>query len=109
MKVSTVSNEVDVMAACYKMVLDGFSYPVLQQAGDDIIYGRAGGLSKTFMPSTAELRQYCERVENWMNACVKNAQRLLEAGEVVPVQKRVGGDKMAALMDEIKGISQTRH
>jgi len=111
MKISTVSNDVDIMVACYKMVLEGFSYAVLRQAADDILHGKANGISATFMPSTAELRLYCEKVEGIAKARISYAQSLLDAPEELGRAKRVDLDKTKALISTISNApaSQTRH
>jgi len=111
MKMNTIGNDVQIMARTYKMVLNGLPEEILKMAAEDIITGKAEGLSLTFMPTTAELRQYCDKLTNRARLCVKHAQRLIDAPEELGCSKRVSRERMAALMDGLGNApaNQTRH
>jgi len=111
LKAGVAGNDVEIMASTYKMALNGIAYEVLAMAVEDLVLGKAEGLSATFMPTTAQLRQYCDRIQGKMNSWVKYAKRLLEADEVAPRGQRVSGERMAALMDTMGNApaNQTRH
>ncbi|RCL03035.1 MAG: hypothetical protein JSC189_000445 [Candidatus Tokpelaia sp. JSC189] len=93
-----------VMASVYKMVMNGFPYEILRIAIEDIIFGRADGLSKTFIPSTAELRQYCENLEQQVRASVSYAKKLLTTPEEPDRSqvKLVSTERMAELLESLK-------
>ncbi|GAA5100429.1 hypothetical protein [Bartonella acomydis] len=53
----------DVIALNYSIALADASEHALKRAVKDVIRGEAKGLSKTFMPTGAELAEYCRQVK----------------------------------------------
>ncbi len=53
----------NVIALNYSIALSDASEYALKQAVKDIICGKAKGLSKTFMPTGAELAEYCRNLK----------------------------------------------
>ncbi|WP_208442319.1 hypothetical protein, partial [Bartonella raoultii] len=53
----------DVIALNYSIALADASEHALKRAVKDVIRGQAKGLSKTFMPTGAELAEYCRQVK----------------------------------------------
>jgi len=109
LKANTISNDIKVMATMYKMVLDGLPFAVLKQAVEDIVFGKAEGLSDTFMPTTAQLRKYCEKLVEEARACVKQAKRLLDAPEETGRHKSLDADKMRRIESSLEKAQSTRH
>ncbi len=53
----------NVIALSYSIALADVSEHALKQAVKDVIRGQAKGLSKTFMPTGAELADYCRNLK----------------------------------------------
>jgi len=99
--------DVKSLAAGYKIAVSDVSGGVLEVAITDFIKGQAHGYSATFLPTPAELRQYCEKIAQFAQSQIRYAQCLLEAKELEP-PKRISPDRLAALMDEV-GNTPTSH
>jgi len=76
MKNGNASNDPEVVAVVYRMVVEGICYSVLEAAVKNIITGHAEGLSKIFFPTAAEFRCYCEKLEGIIRTVIKSAQTL---------------------------------
>ncbi|WP_412057158.1 hypothetical protein [Bartonella sp. DGB2] len=63
LKVSTNQDE-NATALAYKRALEDIGYWALQKATEDVLRGKAIGLSATFMPATSEFVLYCGQLEN---------------------------------------------
>jgi len=90
------------LSAGYAIALDGIAFYVVEKAIKDVIVGRAEGLHRTFLPTPAELADYCRKLEGKVRATIAYAARLLEAREE-PKQARVNPDKLAALQQAMMG------
>jgi len=108
MKNGNASNDVEVVAVAYRMVVEGVSHAVLYQAVKDITTGKADDLSKIFFPTAAQFRHYCEKLEKQVRSCISYARRLLDAGEVTPT-KRINPEKLAALLGMGHETNKTLH
>jgi len=108
LKAKTLFNNVKVISSVYKMILSDFPIEILSLAIDDIVFGRADGLSLTCVPSTAELCQYCERLEERIRASISYVQNLLNAPEE---EKRnpISPERMAELKCDFFQNWKTQH
>jgi len=93
------------MLATYRFTLDGVSYPVLRKAIGDIIRGRAEGMSRIFLPTSAELMHYCDNLTSAAHGCIARAEQLLSAPEAVPVQ-RISFERIKQIQQEIRQAAQ---
>jgi len=102
--------DVQAVTGGYKIALDDIPGEILQQALSDFIKGKVEDASPIFLPTSAQLRLYCENLTKLTQSQIRYAQRLLEAQEVAAPTK-LGQDKMAALLDVMGNAptSQTRH
>jgi len=109
MKNGNAANDPEIVAVVYRMIVEGVCYGVLEAAVKNIITGKAEGLSKIFFPTSAEFRQYCEKLERQIHVCIKSAQNLLNAPEELGCSKKIDPERLASLMREIDEMPATRH
>jgi len=88
----------DIQAATlgYKMALSHVSGAVLKRAVSDLVSGNAEEFSKIFLPTSAELAAYCEKIHAATQSRINQARRLLEAKELEQ-KKRISPEKLAEL------------
>lgn len=89
------------MLATYRFTIDGVAYPVLRKAIGDIIRGRAEGLSRIFLPTSAELMHYCDSITSQAYGCISRAERLLDAPELEPIE-RVSFERIKQIQHEMR-------
>jgi len=75
------------MVDTFRFTLDGVAYPILRKAIGDIVRGQADGLSRVFLPTTAELMHYCASLTTQAHGCIVQGERFLAAPEAQPTQR----------------------
>ncbi len=89
-------------AVAYLFSLNGLSRWAIKTATRDVMKGKAAGLSTTFMPASADLMLYCEKLENDIRTTVKGIFTSLDRPEIKPKGEPVSAEKWAKLMQMLK-------
>ncbi|WP_375674287.1 hypothetical protein [Bartonella sp. CL100XZDX] len=90
-------------AVAYLFSLDGLSRWAIKTATRDVMKGKAQGLSTTFMPASADLLLYCEKLEC---SAKKQAKSILEALDR-PEVKPKGPERKTVTAEQLIELSRT--
>ncbi len=89
-------------AVAYLFSLNGLSRWAIKTATRDVMKGKAKGLSTTFMPASADLLLYCEKLEDDIRTTVKGIFTSLDRPEIKPKGEPVSAEKWDKLMQMLE-------
>ncbi|WP_208435064.1 hypothetical protein [Bartonella phoceensis] len=89
-------------AVAYLFSLDGLSRWAIKTATRDVMKGKAEGLSTTFIPASADLLLYCEKLEDDIRTTVKGIFTSLDRPEIKPKGEPVSAEKWDKLMQMLE-------